>query len=177
MEPLHAAEKLKVSFPEEVLDVREFRGEASVTLRKDRIVEICRFLHDEPDLFFDFLVNLCGTDYLGRKDNRFEVVYNLYSIRHRHALRLKAEVPEKDISIASVVPVWAGANWLERECFDMFGIIFTGHPDLRRVLLPADWEGYPLRKDYPLKGPEKEWQGFSDVLEKAKRLKKFEWNK
>jgi NADH-quinone oxidoreductase subunit C len=175
MEPLQIAEKIKERFPEEVLDVREFRGQVSVTLKKGRILEICRFLHDEPDLYLDYLADLCGVDYLGKKENRFEVVYHLYSIKHHHAIRLKAEVPESDARIDSVMPVWVGVNWHERECFDMYGIVFTGHPDLRRVLLPEDWEGYPLRKDYPLKGPAKEWSGFLDVLERSKKYKEFEW--
>jgi len=175
MEPLKIADTLKERFPDEVLDVREFRGQVSVTVRKENIVKISRFLHDESDLFFDYLVDLCGVDYLGKKDVRFEVVYHLYSIKHRHALRIKAEVPENDARIDSVMPVWIGVNWHERECYDMYGIIFAGHPDLRRVLLPEDWEGYPLRKDYPLKGPEKEWSGFIDVLERSKEYKQFDW--
>ncbi len=175
MEPLQIAERLKERFPEEVLDVREFRGQVSVTVRKHRILEICRFLHDDPDLYLDYLVDLCGVDYLGKKEDRFEVVYHLYSIRHRHALRLKAEVPEKDARIDSVMPVWVGANWHERECFDLYGIVFAGHPDLRRVLLPEDWEGYPLRKDYPVKGPAEEWHGFTDVVERSKKYRKYDW--
>ena len=175
MEPLQIADKLKERFPEEVLDVREFRGQVSVTVRKGRILEICRFLHDDPDLYLDYLVDLCGVDYLGKKENRFEVVYHLYSIRHRHALRLKAEVPERDVRIDSVMPVWVGVSWHERECYDMFGIVFAGHPDPRRVLLPEDWEGYPLRKDYPMKGPDKEWSGFEDVLERSKKYRQYDW--
>jgi NADH-quinone oxidoreductase subunit C len=175
MEPLQIADKLKERFPEEVLDVREFRGQVSVTVRKGRILDICRFLHDDPDLYLDYLIDLCGVDYLGKKENRFEVVYHLYSIRHRHALRLKAEVPENDARIDSVMQVWIGVNWHERECYDMLGIVFAGHPDLRRVLLPEDWEGYPLRKDYPLKGPEKEWHGFVDVLERSKQYRQYDW--
>ncbi|MDA8431639.1 MAG: NADH-quinone oxidoreductase subunit C [Nitrospiraceae bacterium] len=176
MEALQIAEKIKGIFPEETLQIREFRGQVSVTLKKDRIRDICRYLHDEPDLFFDYLVDLCGADYLGKKDVRFEVVYHLYSIKHRHAVRLKAEVPEEDPSIDSVMPVWVGVNWHERECYDMFGIVFKDHPDLRRVLLPEDWEGYPLRKDYPVTGTEKEWPGFLEVLDKAKRYREFEWH-
>ena len=175
MEPLQIADRLKERFPEEVLDVKEFRGQVSVTVRKNRILEICRFLHDAPDLYLDYLIDLCGVDYLGKKENRFEVVYHLYSIRHRHALRLKAEVPENDARIDSVMPVWIGVNWHERECYDLFGIVFVGHPDLRRVLLPEDWEGYPLRKDYPLKGPATEWSGFTDVLERSKKYRQYDW--
>jgi NADH-quinone oxidoreductase subunit C len=176
MEASQIAERIKETFPGETLDVREFRGQVSVTLKKGRLLDICGYLHDDPDLFFDYLVDLCGVDYLGKKNMRFEVVYHLYSMKHRHAVRLKAEVPDGDPSIDSVMPVWTGANWHERECYDMFGIIFNGHPDLRRILLPEDWEGYPLRKDYPLKGPEKEWPGFLEVLDKAKRYREFEWH-
>ena len=111
MEPLQIAEKLKERFPEEVVAVRDFRGQVSVTVRKGRILEICRFLHDAPDLYLDYLIDLCGVDYDGKKENRFEVVYHLYSIRHRHALRLKAEVPANDVRIDSVMPVWIGVNW------------------------------------------------------------------
>ena len=176
MKPIEAVEKIKEKFPEEVRDVKEFREQVSVTLNKGRIFEICRFLHDEPELSFDYLADLCGTDYLGKKDKRFEVVYHLYSIKHRCGIRLKAEVTEDDPTIDSVVPIWAGVNWHERECFDMYGITFKGHPDLRRILMPEDWEGHPLRKDYPIKGPEKEWSGFVDVLDRARRFREFEWH-
>jgi NADH-quinone oxidoreductase subunit C len=177
VEPLQIAERLKEQFPGEVLSVEEFRGQASVYLKKERIVDICRFLHDEPDLGMDLLRDLTAVDYLGKKDVRFEVVYHLYSIKHRHLLRLKVPVSEERCSIDSVVPVWVGANWHEREAYDLFGITFAGHPDLRRILLPDDWEGHPLRKDYPTEGPgpEDEWPGFKEVLEKAERLKEYEW--
>ena len=176
MEALQIAEKLKERFSEEVLDVKEFRGQISVTMKKEKILDIFRYLHDDPDLFFDYLVDVCGADYLGKKVNRFEVVYHLYSIKHRHALRIKAEVEGEKPSIDSVVPIWAGANWHEREAYDMYGIVFNRHPDLRRILLPEDWEGFPLRKDYPVKGPEKEWPGFLDVLDRARKYREFEWH-
>jgi NADH-quinone oxidoreductase subunit C len=176
MEPLEIAENIKELFPEEVLAVSEFRGQVSVTLRKNRIRDIARYLHDAPDLYFDYLIDVCGVDYLGKKEKRFEVVYHLYSIKHRRAIRLKAEVGEEDLTLDSVVPVWIGANWHEREAFDLYGIKFSGHPDLRRILMPEDWEGHPLRKDYPLKGPAKEWPGFEAVLEKSKRFKEYEWH-
>lgn len=175
MEPIEIANRLKESFPEEVLDIREFRGQVSVTVKKGRILEISRYLHDDPELYFDYLIDVCGVDYLGKKDKRFEIVYQLYSIKHRHFIRLKAEVPEGDPAIDSVMPVWIGANWHEREAYDMYGIAFRGHPDLRRVLMPEDWEGHPLRKDYPVKGPEKEWPGFLEVLDKYKRFREFDW--
>jgi NADH-quinone oxidoreductase subunit C len=176
MEALQIAEKIKEKFPDEVLDVREFGGQVSVILKKGKILQISRYLHDDPELSLDYLRDVCGVDYLGKKEKRFEVVYHLYSMKHRHMLRLKAEVAEDDTTIDSVTAVWAGANWHEREAFDMYGIIFNGHPDLRRVLLPEDWEGYPLRKDYPVKGPEKEWAGFLEVLDRAKRFREFEWH-
>jgi NADH-quinone oxidoreductase subunit C len=176
MEAVEIADKLKERFPEEVVDIKEFRGQVSVTMKKGRIFEICKYLHDEPELSFDYLADLCGADYLGKKEKRFEVVYHLYSISHRRGIRLKAEVGEDDLTIDSVVPIWAGVNWHERECYDMYGIVFKGHPDHRRILMPEDWEGHPLRKDYPVQGPDKEWPGFIDVLDRAKRYREFEWH-
>ena len=137
---------------------------------------MARYLHDDPDLYFDYLVDVCGVDYLGKKEKRFEVVYHLYSVKHRHAIRLKAEVGEEEPVIDSVTSVWVGAGWHEREAFDLYGIRFNGHPDLRRILMPEDWEGHPLRKDYPLKGPATEWRGFEDVLERSRRFRDYEWH-
>ena len=176
MESLEIAERIREVFPEEVLAVSEFRGQVSVTLRKTRIRDVSRYLHDDPDLYFDYLIDVCGVDYLGKKEKRFEVVYHLYSIKHRRMIRLKAEVGEEDLTIDSVTSVWIGANWHERETFDLFGITFSGHPDLRRILMPEDWEGHPLRKDYPLKGPATEWQGFEAVLERSRRFREYEWH-
>lgn len=177
LEPTEIAEKIKEKFPDEVVEVTNFRDQVSVIVKRDRILDICRYLHDEPTLSFNHLKDLCGVDYLGKKEPRFEVVYNLYSVRYRHRIRIRAQVPADGPIIKTVTSIWAGANWHERECFDMFGIVFTGHPDLRRILMPEDWEGYPLRKDYPLKGPEleKDWHGFVEVLNRSKELKEFEW--
>lgn len=176
MEPIVIAEKIKEVFPTEVKEIKEFRRQASVVLKKERIKEIMRFLNETPDLHFDYLEDLCGVDYLGRKKPRFEVVYHLYSMKHRHMIRIKAEVPEDDCTIDSVVEIWKGANWHERECYDMFGITFNGHPDLRRILLPEDWEGHPLRKDYQLNSDlgEKEWKGMKEVVEVAEKNKIYE---
>lgn len=174
MEPLEIIEKLKEKFAAEIMDVSEFGGQFSVSVRPGRIVDICRFLHDDPEIYMDYLADLCGVDYPDRK-HRFEVVYNLFSIKHRHRLRIKALVSEKAPNIDSVVPVWSGANWHEREACDMYGIVFNGHPDLRRILMPDDWEGYPLRKDYPLKGPDgPEYKGLEEL--KALHSHDKEWN-
>jgi NADH-quinone oxidoreductase subunit C len=177
LEPTEIAEKIKENFPDDVVEVTNFRNQVSVIVKKDRILKICGYLHDEPTLCFDHLQDLCGVDYHGKKEPRFEVVYNLYSVRYRHKIRLRAQVPADAPSIKTVTSIWAGANWHERECFDMFGIIFKEHPDPRRILLPEDWEGHPLRKDYPLKGPEleKDWPGFVEVLNRSKELEEFEW--
>ena len=179
MEPIQIAERLKENFPEEVLSIDEFRGQVSVTVNKHKILTIAKYLKEEPELYFDYLRDLFGVDYLGKKNPRFEVVYEMYSLKHRHKIRLKAQVPEEGCSIKSVVSIWKAADWNERECYDMFGVKFEGHPDHRRILLPEDWEGHPLRKDYPVEGPgpENEWRGFKEVLEKSEELKKYEWNK
>jgi NADH-quinone oxidoreductase subunit C len=165
MDPLEIAEKLKERFPLEVLDITDFRDQVSVSVKHERISDVCRFLFEDPDIRMDYLSDLCGVDYPDRKF-RFEVVYNLYSLKYRHRIRVKALIPEEDSYIDSVVPIWSGANWHEREACDMFGIVFKGHPDLRRILMPDDWEGYPLRKDYPLKGPgEWEYRGYEETKE------------
>lgn len=124
--------------------------ELTIKVEKGKIVELCRFLKDDPHLDFNYLSDLCGVDYPER-EKRFEVVYHLYSITKRHRLRLKLSVKEGD-SVPSVSGVWQTANWHEREAYDLLGIPFEGHPDLRRILLPDDWEGHPLRKEYPLMG-------------------------
>ncbi|TAN43748.1 MAG: NADH-quinone oxidoreductase subunit C [Nitrospirae bacterium] len=176
MEPKEIAERIKESFPAEVREVTDFAGQTSVIVGKDSIKAILRFLHDTPELYFDYLADLCGVDYLGKKEPRFEVVYNLYSIRHRHFIRIRAKVPADDCGIESAVDIWAGANWHERECFDLFGITFKGHPDMRRILMPEDWEGHPLRKDYPLKSDLglMEWRGYTDLLKTVEKNSQYE---
>ena len=174
MGSLEIAHQLKEAFPDEVLNIREFRGQVNVTVRRDRIVDLCRYLKETPELAFEYPASLCGVDYPGR-DPRFEVIYNLYSIRHRQRLVLNAQVPESDPTIDTVTGIWIGVNWHERETYDMYGITFTGHPDLRRILMPEDWEGHPLRKDYPLKGPEKEWKGYEEVKEKNRKFAEYQW--
>jgi len=155
MDPEQIAKTIEERFPGEVLATSTYAGQVSVSVKPEKIAEICRFLHDEPSIRMDHLADLTAVDfsaYPGDKGPRFEVVYNMISIVHRHRIRLKARVPEADPRIDTVTPVWNTANWHERETYDLMGIIFNGHPDLRRILLPEDWEGHPLRKEYPLKG-------------------------
>jgi NADH-quinone oxidoreductase subunit C len=144
--------KLKEKFPSSVLEEKTFRGEVTVTVPSERILEICRFLHSDPDLRYDFLTDVCGLD-LCPEPPRFGVVYLLYSMKNNERLRLKTRIAEGE-SIASVEAVWKAANWLEREVYDLFGIHFKNHPDLRRILLWDGYEGHPMRKDYPVEGPD-----------------------
>ncbi len=147
-----AAELLQEKFPEEVVEVTEFRGETTITVKPGRIVDICKTLRDTPETSFKYLSMVAGLDYLPQSP-RFGVVYNLYSHRNHNRVTLKTLLADDNSpAIDSVVPVWSTANWHEREAYDMMGIRFKGHPDLRRILMPADWVGHPQRKDYPLRG-------------------------
>lgn len=148
-----AVVELRKKFADSVLDVKEFRGEVTITVRKEDIVAIGVFLRDS--LKYNLLSDVTAVDYLGREP-RFMMVYNMYSIPKKDRLRVKAPVEESPAVIDTVSGVWSTANWLEREVFDLFGITFTGHPDLRRILMTDDWVGHPLRKDYPLQGPDRE---------------------
>jgi NADH-quinone oxidoreductase subunit C len=144
-----AVELLQNKFPEEVVAVTEFRGDTTIEVKPGRIVEICKALRDTPQTSFKYLSMIAGMDYLPQSP-RFGVVYNLYSHRNHNRITLKTRMAEPVID--SVVPVWNTANWHEREAYDLVGIRFKGHPDLRRILMPGDWVGHPLRKDYPLRG-------------------------
>jgi NADH-quinone oxidoreductase subunit C len=123
-------------------------GDATAVIDRGRNLEILAFLREDSDCAFEMLSDLTAVDLLG-EEPRFEVVYHLYSVAKNHRLRLKARVPEGDPALASACPLWPAANWLEREVFDLYGIRFDGHPDLRRILLYEEFEGHPLRKDYP----------------------------
>ncbi len=177
MEPLEIGRLLQDRFPDQVLEIYTHRGQAGVLVRRERIVDLCRFLRDTESLRMNHLLALCGVDNSRRKGAnllRFEVVYNLYSIPLQHQLRLRAQVPEDDPVIDSVTQLWPGANWLERETWDLLGIGFAGHPDLRRVLLPESWQGHPLRKDYPLRGTEP-WQEYEDLKAHCQQLRQFDF--
>ncbi len=148
---------LRGAFPNDLLDIIRFRDETTIHVTTSKLRDICFFLRDHPQVAMNFLTDLTAVDMLRlRTSPRFDVVVQLYSIPNRVRLRLKAGCSDGQ-AVPSLVPVWNGANWLEREAFDMFGIVFEGHPNLRRMLLPDDWdEGHPLRKDYPLRG----WKEF-----------------
>jgi len=147
--------KVKNRFEDEILGVDDYCGDLAITLKSGRIVEICRYLKVDPDLDFKLFVDLCGVDRSllpGAEDEpRFMVVYHLYSVTKRHRVRLRVPVEEENAVLDSVTGVWKGANWFEREAYDMFGIKFQGHPNLRRILCHEEFEGHPLRKDYPVK--------------------------
>jgi len=145
--------KLRERFGEAIVDVTEYRGDITVQIDKAVALDVARMLHDDPDLRFDHLSYVTAADWLahGRKP-RYHVVWNLYSTSKRHRVRMKADVPEEDLRVSSVSSVWKSALFMEREAFDMFGIDFEGHPNLVRILMPDDWEGHPLRKDFPLGG-------------------------
>ena len=141
-------EKLVGEFGGDILGTHSDFGDDTAVVRRERIVEICTFLRDDPAMRFDFAMDLTAVDYLG-EEPRFEVVYHLYSLEKKHRVRIKARVPEEDPSIDSVVPVWIGMDWYEREAYDMYGIVFRGHPNLKRILMYESFVGHPLRKDYP----------------------------
>ncbi|MGQ0667481.1 MAG: NADH dehydrogenase (quinone) subunit D [Nitrospiraceae bacterium] len=147
-------ETLLKEFPDAIrsVNVDTARSELAVHVAASRIVEVARFLHDAPEADFDHITDICSADYPEDED-RFEVIYHLLSLSHGKRIRLKTRVSEGHPSIASVTGIWRGAEFLEREVYDMMGIQFTGHPDLRRILMPEDYtEGYPLRKDFPAEG-------------------------
>ncbi|HEX8181557.1 MAG TPA: NADH-quinone oxidoreductase subunit C [Pyrinomonadaceae bacterium] len=148
--------KLKARFGEEIIEATEFLGQLSVRLAPARIVEVCDFLKRDSETPFNLLTDLTCVHYPEHTDAPFEVVYNLYSISANARVRLKVWTSAGE-GVASVTQVWPAANWMEREVYDLFGVPFKNHPDLRRLLLPPDWAGHPFRKDYPLKPVENEW--------------------
>lgn len=149
-----AVVRLKEKFASSIIEIIEFRGEVTVTIHKQDILNVLSFL--KQSLQYNMLTDVTAIDYLGKKDERFMMVYQLYSIPNKDKLRIKAPVSESECHIQSATQVWETANWLEREVYDLFGITFENHPDLRRILMTPEWEGYPLRKDYPLQGPDRE---------------------
>lgn len=146
--------RIQERFGSDVLRVHSQYGDDTVVVESGVNLEVLRFCRDEADLAYNFLMDLTCVDYLGYEGReggpRFEVVYHLYSLEHKHRLRVKCPVGEDNPEIESIVELWPVANWLEREAWDMFGVTFRGHPDLRRILMYEEFEGHPLRKDYPV---------------------------
>jgi NADH-quinone oxidoreductase subunit C len=129
-------------------------GEVTIIVPRKNIAAACTFLKTSSDTRMNFLADICGVDLGQEEEPRFEVNYHLFSTTKFHRLRLKVLLNEDDLHVPTVTTVWRTANWHERETYDLFGVIFDGHPDLRRILLPEDWQGYALRKDFPLRGYE-----------------------
>ncbi len=145
-------EALAARFPGDVYEPYEgVGGDDCAFVRKEEIARVCQFLKGDPAMAFNLSPYITAVDYLGG-DPRFEVVYNLYSTTRNHRIRLRVKVPESDLAVPTVTHLWPGTDWFERYCFDMYGIRFRGHPDLRRLLMYDEFVGNPLRKDYPLRG-------------------------
>lgn len=155
-------ETVREKFPEAVIETVEFRDEQTIVLKPENLVEVCTYLN--KNLQYNLLETITAVDWLERVP-RFDVVYQLLSLPNQCFIRLKVRVGqrrEEHPEVPSVTGVWPGANWYEREVYDLFGITFSGHPDLVRILMPSDWTTHPLRKDYPLSGfdlPEPHWGG------------------
>ncbi len=139
---------LALKFGERITSADLEAGSPFAVVRTDAIAEVAAFCKAEPALCFDNLMCLSGVDYPKQTPPRMEVVYHLFSYRHRHSFALKVQLPRENPAVPTVESVWGVANWHEREAWDLFGIVFTGHSDMRRILLPDDWEGHPLRKDW-----------------------------
>lgn len=137
-------EAVRKRFPAAVEDAQDVFGVPTLYIQQSTLVDICKFLKDDPSLRMDYLVSLTAVDWL----DRFDVVYHLSSLEHKHYITLKVKVDRHNPAIASVAHIWRAADWQEREVYDMFGIKFEEHPNLRRILLDESWEGFPLRKDY-----------------------------
>ena len=166
--------KIREHYPDAITDVNEFRGDTRITVRPERLIDVLMLMRDDPELQFNFFSECLGVDYLNpkqhgyilNKPHRFEVVYNLYSLpdnrtgKGRNArIFIKVGVQEQNPVLPTAIGVYAGAEWPEREIYDMFGIRFEGHPDLRRILMSDDWVGHPQRKDYPLGGERVQFPG------------------
>jgi len=143
---------LQVAIPGGVAHVSYWVGDWTIVVPVAHLLDVAGYLREAPDAAFDYCSDVTATDWPPRATGRFDVIYCLYSTRHRHRVRMKVIVGEHQ-PIESVTGIWPAANWLEREVYDMFGVNFTGHPDRRRILMPEDWQGFPQRKDYPLEGP------------------------
>ncbi|MCB9450730.1 MAG: NADH-quinone oxidoreductase subunit C [Anaerolineaceae bacterium] len=152
---------VKEALPDALQDVKTFRDETTLVIAPEQLVAVAQFCRDTMGLVYNFLSDISAVDYaevdpaqniigISGRPERFGVSYHLYSMLYNQRLRLKVFLPEDDPKVGTVTGVWPGANWLEREIFDLMGVTFVGHPNLKRVLLPDDWDGHPHRRDYPL---------------------------
>lgn len=161
------AKRIEESFPTGFIKAGEWRGDVAITVKREALHQVASFLREDPAMAFDYIIHVSSVDWPDEEE-RFEVVYELYSIRHRHRIRLKTRVPESDCVVDSLTGLWKGADFMEREVYDMMGIRFRNHPDLRRILMPDEYEeGYPLRKDFPLRG--KGWRDTFEFLDEPSR--------
>jgi NADH-quinone oxidoreductase subunit C len=156
-------ETIKEKFGDAIVESHCFRGDDTVVVERDSLKNLCLFLRDDPLLDFDYLLDVCGADYVSREP-RFDVVYHISSVQKKHRIRVKTRVSEGE-KVDSVTAIWGTADWAERETYDMFGIEFDGHPDLKRIYMEDDWKGYPLRKDYPERGYRDEYNPFGEEEE------------
>jgi NADH-quinone oxidoreductase subunit C len=156
--PEQIQQRLAAKFADAIGPLSPPKKDPHFTIAPGKLLEVARFLKSDPDLAFDFLQDLTATDH--PKDGVIKVVYHFYSYKHRHLFEAKVHADRANPELDSLEPVWKSANWMEREVYDLFGVQFRGHPDLRRVLLPDDWVGHPLRKDYSEAGG---YQGISNV--------------
>jgi NADH-quinone oxidoreductase subunit C len=148
------AERLRERFP----DLLVALGEVTVVVDPEEVVPALGWLREQADLAFGWLADISATDWPGR-DPRFWIAYHLFSMEHRHRVRVKAGLPPEAPAVATVTGLFPTADWLEREVYDFYGVVFEGHPDLRRILMPEDWDGHPLRKDYSLGGVGTQYKG------------------
>jgi NADH-quinone oxidoreductase subunit C len=151
--PVDPVSTVRNALPDAIQDVKEFRGELTLICQPERIVEVARFLRDTPGLIYNYLSDISSVDYYPdyySRPGRYGVSYHLYSMLYNRRIRIKVYLQEDNPRVPTLTTLWPAANWLEREIIDLFGIVFDGHPDPRRLLLPEDWDGYPGRRDVPL---------------------------
>ncbi len=145
-------EKIKANFGQAVLETHSFRGDDTALVSREKIFELAKFLKEDPELDFNILMDLTAVDYLKmEKPYRYEVVYHFFSLAKKHRVRIKVPLTEENPSVATLTSLWPIANWFEREVWDMFGIRFEGHPNLKRIMMYEEFVGHPLRKDYPVR--------------------------
>lgn len=149
-------DRIRRQFGDAITEAVATLGQQIVRVKKESLIQLCNFLHDDEEALFDMCTDLTAVHWPDRAGQEFDVVILLYSVPKNRRLRVKVSLADGE-ACPSVTSIWAGANWMEREVFDMFGLRFEGHPDLRRILLPADWPGHPLRKEYPIEYRDNEW--------------------